>query len=579
MKEYCVGRGSWKNTNSSYSVTTTLCPGTAVTATCATAPSGSGYKYDYQHLWAAGELAYRKAAPNFPADVLRSQLICALNGEKQPAFQFFPYAIMGYLGESATVRTFLQGKISSGTADEKAAAKTALLLFEDPSAAGYAQLHSDVAAALTSSNKHVQMLAATSLGIRDQDDAAVQKLIDGSNWVEPDTSDNGLAMMAAHLLNIVAWDRRGWAVDAADAKEVSFYNTGSTPTPSTEDKAAPKAPTGVSCATQADGGVRLSWGAVTQDVNGGTENLKGYYTYYGTTSRGAATSPSAFSYDHQSPASGAAPLAATSFVFSGLSSTEQTYFSVVAQDKSNNSSAFSQEVHCSAAFGGNSPPDVSTATATPLAGDAPLKVTFSADGVTDPDGHTMSFAWSFGDTTPDVKTRATTHDYTKPGVYAARLSVTDNGTPALASPATQDFTITVHTKGVANQPPDCTEATVTPTSGAAPLTVVLDATKCKDPDGDVVSVTWSAPGPNFTVNTYTDAKTTLTLTTPGVVAIKLTARDSAADALDVEQNFEVNVSAEGSGGGGGGCTTAFGQVIFPGFALFVLARLRRRRRA
>ena len=750
MQEFCVGRASWKNTDSSYNVTTSLCPGTVVSATCGTAPSvGNGYKYDYQHLWAAGELAYRKAAANFPADVFRSQLICALNGESKPAFQFFPYAILGYLGESATVRTFLQGKISSGSADEKAAAKTALLLFESPSASGYAQLHSDVIAALTSSNEYVQMLAATSLGIRDQDDAAVQKLIDGSNWIEPDTSDNGLAMFAAHLLNIVAWDRRGWAIDAADAREVSFYST----TPVSPDKTPPKAPTGVSCATQTDGGVRLSWAAVTQDVDGGTESLKGYVTSYGTTTRGTATSPSAFSYDHQYPTSGAAPLTGTSSVFSGLSGTQPTYFSVVAQDNSSNTSAFSQEVHCTPTFppvavlsctpdsgvaplsvtctsasstdpngasditsrvwqvngqardggvsfstsfsspssnsvritltdgaglmssasstiqvmspdAGNNPPtavasasplttqtgvtvtfnaegssdpedqpltyrwsfgdgststtkapthsystpgtydvvltvsdngvpplegtavvtvlvtgnlapDVSGATATPLAGDAPLRVIFSADGVTDPEGNPMHFSWSFGDGTPDVMISVATHDYTQAGVYTARLSVTDDGTPALVSPATQDFAITVHTEGVANRPPDCSEATVTPTAGSAPLTVVLDATTCVDPDGDMITVTWSAPGPNFTVESYTDAKTTITLTTPGATAIKLTARDSAADALETERSFTVNVGTQG-GGVLGGCSTAFGPAMLPGLALIVLV-LRRRR--
>ncbi len=750
MKEFCVGRGSWKDTNNSYSVTTSLCPGTAVSPTCATPPGQSGYKYDYEHLWAAGELAYRKAAANFPSDVFRSQLICALNGETQPAFQFFPYAILGYLGESATVRSFLQGKISSGSTNEKAAAKTALMLFEDQGAAGYAQLHTDVTAALSSSSKYVQMLAATSLGIRDQDDAAVQKLIDGSNWVEPDTNDNGLAMYAAHLLNLVAWDRRGWAIDAADAKEVSFYSS----TPVTPDTTPPKAPTGVSCATQTDGGVRLSWTAVTQDVDGGNESLKGYVTYYGSTSRGAATTPAGFSYDHQYPTSGSGVVTGTSANYAGLSGTQPSYFSVIAQDNSSNSSTFSQEVHCTPTFRpvavlsctpnsgsaplevactsagssdpngagdivsrvwqvngqardggvtlnvsfpnpsnntikvtltdlagltsaasaaiqvnnpgggnnppmavasaspltvqpnsmvtfssvgsadpdgqpltfswdfgdtttstlanpthsfttpgtyeviltvrdnavpplegtavvsvvvtGNAPPDLSGATVSPLAGDAPLQVTFSADGVVDPDGNQMSFSWSFGDGAAPSTMRTVTHDYTGVGVYTAQLSVTDNGTPPLATPATESFTITVHTKGVANRPPDCSAATVTPMSGDAPLQVVLDATGCTDPDGDVVTVSWSVPGPNYTVETYTDARKTVTLATPMETSIKLTARDSAADSMVTERSFSVTVSAKGGSGVIGSCSAISAPAMLPWLSLVLLLRRRRR---
>lgn len=72
----------------------------------------------------------------------------------------------------------------------------------------------------------------------------------------------------------------------------------------------------------------------------------------------------------------------------------------------------------------NQPP-VASASANPLSGFAPLKVTFSSAGSSDPDGQIVSYLWNFGNgqfsTSPNP-----TCTYRKVGTYTATLTVTDN---------------------------------------------------------------------------------------------------------------------------------------------------------
>jgi len=73
---------------------------------------------------------------------------------------------------------------------------------------------------------------------------------------------------------------------------------------------------------------------------------------------------------------------------------------------------------------GPMPPTV-TATADPTAGKAPLAVAFSATGQ-DPDGKAedLKYVWEFGDGNR-ATSRQATHTYRFPGVYTARVTVTD----------------------------------------------------------------------------------------------------------------------------------------------------------
>jgi glucose/arabinose dehydrogenase len=74
---------------------------------------------------------------------------------------------------------------------------------------------------------------------------------------------------------------------------------------------------------------------------------------------------------------------------------------------------------------GNAAPSAA-AHATPASGSSPLSVELSADVSVDPDGDSVSYAWDFeSDGSDDAHTRTASHVYTTPGVYDARLTVTD----------------------------------------------------------------------------------------------------------------------------------------------------------
>ena len=69
---------------------------------------------------------------------------------------------------------------------------------------------------------------------------------------------------------------------------------------------------------------------------------------------------------------------------------------------------------------------VAVGAATPDNGQEPLTVTFSSVGSADPEGGTLTYAWDFnGDGTTDSTVANPTYQYTTPGVYQARLTVTD----------------------------------------------------------------------------------------------------------------------------------------------------------
>ncbi|MFC5032290.1 MULTISPECIES: carbohydrate-binding protein [Streptomyces] len=74
--------------------------------------------------------------------------------------------------------------------------------------------------------------------------------------------------------------------------------------------------------------------------------------------------------------------------------------------------------------GGRAP--VAQAAATPSSGRAPLAVTFSSAGTTDPDGDALTYAWDFdGNGSTDSTAADPSHTYAANGQYPAKLTVTD----------------------------------------------------------------------------------------------------------------------------------------------------------
>ncbi len=91
-----------------------------------------------------------------------------------------------------------------------------------------------------------------------------------------------------------------------------------------------------------------------------------------------------------------------------------------------------RRIHYGGPSGGNTPPVVQLA-ATPLAGVVPLNVNFSSAGSFDPDGDTLTYAWTFGDGGTSTQPNPS-HLYQVAGDYTAILTLDDgHGGQAQAS--------------------------------------------------------------------------------------------------------------------------------------------------
>ena len=219
LKLYCAGRASWSSSGSG--VVSSNCPDASTTVCPKSAPGSSpGSKFDYMHLWSAGELAVRRSALGARTPVLRERLQCGVN-DSNNGFAGFALMMLGYLGDDSGARSLIEGKIAEG-GDLGTIAKAALLLMGN--AADLSRYQADVTVGTGASSIFVKAACAAALGIAAKDDAAVSNtLIPLAKWIEPDTEDNGHAIYSAQLLNLVAWDRRGWAPGAGDTGAISFY--------------------------------------------------------------------------------------------------------------------------------------------------------------------------------------------------------------------------------------------------------------------------------------------------------------------------------------------------------------------
>lgn len=142
-------------------------------------------------------------------------------------------------------------------------------------------------------------------------------------------------------------------------------------------------------------------------------------------------------------------------------------------------------------------------------GKAPLGVAFDASASADSDGTIATYEWDFGDGA--TATGATPlHTFSKPGSYSVNLQVTDDdgavgltSRPVVVAPA--------NVRPVA-------AASLSASSGKAPLAVTFDGAGSTDADGSVVSYAWdfgdggTASGATAS-HTFTDQSTrTVTLT-------------------------------------------------------------------
>ncbi len=116
----------------------------------------------------------------------------------------------------------------------------------------------------------------------------------------------------------------------------------------------------------------------------------------------------------------------------------------------------------------NTAPEITSATATPSSGAAPLPVELHGRA-TDADGDQLSYSWDFGNggSTEDATTKDATYTYTTPGTYTAKVTVSDGEAHGHRDGHGDR-------RGAARSPaPRRSQAFADPTSGTAPLEVLL----------------------------------------------------------------------------------------------------------
>jgi MYXO-CTERM domain-containing protein len=224
---YCAGRGSWGDNDKNIKPNS-YCKDTTST-TCPSKPTAiPGSRSDYMRLWGAGALAIRKKSLGTRLPVFRKRLMCGIN-DGDPGISGYTMFVLGYLGDDADSKKFLQDQ-ANASGDGGTIAKAALYLMGDTSQ------KSAVQAGVKSSSVWVKVACAGAVGIVDKDDDSVTSaIIPEVKWVEPDNmggdTDNGKGMYAAHILEIVAADRRGWIFRGGGKGAITFY--GETDTPAT----------------------------------------------------------------------------------------------------------------------------------------------------------------------------------------------------------------------------------------------------------------------------------------------------------------------------------------------------------
>jgi PKD repeat protein len=145
-------------------------------------------------------------------------------------------------------------------------------------------------------------------------------------------------------------------------------------------------------------------------------------------------------------------------------------------------------------------PPTAVLSATPSSGTAPLTVTFSSDGSSDPDGTITAYAWNFGDGRTSNQANPSLA-YNTAGTYAASLTVTDNA--GATSAASVNITVTPSTAQTLRS----TAITLSATRSGNRVTVngqvvVRDATNAAI-SGVSVNVTWRKPDGTAVTQTAT----------------------------------------------------------------------------
>jgi len=252
----------------------------------------------------------------------------------------------------------------------------------------------------------------------------------------------------------------------------------------------------------------------------------------------------------------------------GLSPFTTYNFRVHSSDAASNAAVSADNIFTTS----NASPVISSFTATPSNGVAPLTATLSA-AASDTDGSVVQYEWDFdGDGNFDQNTGATSsvlYTYNNVGNFKPLVKITDNGG---ASTISQPATVTVSSAG--NQPPTISSINLSSASGAAPLQNTINVS-ASDPDGAITQYEWDFDG-NGTMDTITTTvPVTHTFNELGNYTIFVRVTDNLGSTAINQATVNVLASVTptpiiqagsdgGGGSGGGGCfiaTAAYGSYL------------------
>jgi len=185
------------------------------------------------------------------------------------------------------------------------------------------------------------------------------------------------------------------------------------------------------------------------------------------------------------------------------------------------------------AFPKNKPPTAKF-TFSPESGSAPLQLNLNGSNSYDPDGSIINYEWQvFGPESKQVQNAITTLTLTLPGDYSIRLKVTDDkgvsDTKVIKKAVTIDD----------NKPPK-PFFSISPASGTAPLTVVLDGEKSSDDDGDIVNFDWESTDGHI----KTGQKTSMIFDVEGIYDITLVVTDNGGKTKSLSKSVTVHKNEE-----------------------------------
>ena len=194
--------------------------------------------------------------------------------------------------------------------------------------------------------------------------------------------------------------------------------------------------------------------------------------------------------------------------------------------------------------GGANRSPVAVAQANPTSGDLPLTVNFDGSQSSDPDNDTLTFDWDFGDGSAHATTATASHEYTTPGSYTAKLTVSDGN-------GGQD-TATIRIDAGNNQP---APSISTPVAGqlfrvGETLTLTGSATDPEDGTVPDTSLSWQVvkhhaththpflpPTPGNGATITTPVPEDFGATTNSYLEVRLTATDSQGLSTTVSRDL------------------------------------------